>query len=329
MILVHGENCKLVHFIGALKQTYPFPRASERPAQSKFLAILMNAHIVIFVVACLICALAPVHAQSTISPTDRHAYAANAGWLDLFPSSGNGVVVTDTYLRGKAYAANFGWISLSSGVPGNGHTFSNSSATDYGVNLAADGKLIGYAYAANIGWINFEQTHGQSKIDLATGKFSGHAYSANIGWIALDTAFSELVTLSINRPDSDGDGLANGWELKHFSNHTTANATTDHDGDGCTDLEEYGAGTNPLDANSNLRITAHSYNTALTEATITFTTVATRRYKLEYSADLTNWTNSTLGTFGPAPTPTTTSILTALPTPAPQRFFRVQAVALP
>lgn len=45
-------------------------------------------------------------------------------------------------------AANFGWIDPGDGAPANGHTYSNTSATDFGVNLAASGALTGYAYAA-------------------------------------------------------------------------------------------------------------------------------------------------------------------------------------
>jgi hypothetical protein len=76
-------------------------------------------------------------ASSTISTTDRHAYAANAGWIDFRPTAGDGVRVDETFLSGYAYAANFGWIHLGDGSPENGHSYSNNSSSDYGVNLAA------------------------------------------------------------------------------------------------------------------------------------------------------------------------------------------------
>ncbi len=56
------------------------------------------------------------HAQSTISPTDRYAYAANAGWIDFRVSAPDGVRVSDTCLAGLAYGANFGFIDLGNGV---------------------------------------------------------------------------------------------------------------------------------------------------------------------------------------------------------------------
>ncbi len=269
-----------------------------------------------------------VHAQSTISSTDRYTFAANAGWLDFRADSANGVRVRDTSLAGNVYAANVGWINLGGGSPSNGHSYTNSSATDFGVNVAADGKLTGFAYGANIGWINFEQTHGQAQIDLRTGKFSGSAYSANIGWISLDTAFSDLATDGISRSDNDGDGIADAWEQLQFGNLTMASATSDRDSDGASDLNEYNSGTLPNDASSNLRIVSHNYASAFTSASISFTTVATRNYRIEFDEDLVGtWTNSSLGTISPTGTITAGNLVSL--SPAPRRFFRVIAVPLP
>lgn len=39
--------------------------------------------------------------------------------------------------------------------------------------------------------------------------------------------------------DTDADGLPDAWEMLHFGNLTTANAKTDWDGDGYTDLTEF------------------------------------------------------------------------------------------
>jgi hypothetical protein len=264
-------------------------------------------------------------APSTISPADRYAYAANAGWLDFRADTTSGVRVADTTLSGYAYAANFGWIHLGSGTPTNGHTYSNTTATDYGVNLSPSGNLTGSAYAANVGWITFEQTHGQPRLDLRTGKFSGSAYSANLGWISLATT---LATTTIARPDTDGDGLADSWEMLNFNNLTTATATSDRDGDGASDLAEYTAGTLPTDASSRLRITAQSFPSPTT-ANLTWTSVPTRSYRLEYDEDLVgSWTNSALGTLTPTAGTSTTGNLTAL-TATPRRFFRAVALPLP
>jgi hypothetical protein len=265
--------------------------------------------------------------QSTISNTDRYAYAANAGWLDFRNESTNGVRVADTALSGYSYAANFGWIHFGDGTPNNGHTYSNTSAADCGVNVSPSGSLTGYAYAANVGWINFEQVQGQPTLDLRTGKFTGSAYSANLGWIALDTTFSDLATTSISRSDSDSDGIADSWENLNFGNLATATASTDQDGDGASDLSEYNAGTLPNDASSQLRIVSHSYPSA-SQADLSWTSVTTRNYRLEYDDDLVGvWTNSALGAIAPTGL-LTSGNLTALSS-APRRFFRAVAVPLP
>jgi hypothetical protein len=49
--------------------------------------------------------------------------------------------------------------------------------------------------------------------------------------------------------DTDGDGLADAWELQYFGS-LSANATDDSDGDGMNNLREFRSGTNPTDAQS-------------------------------------------------------------------------------
>lgn len=282
----------------------------------------------ISIISLLVCGwLTTAAAQtSTIHATNRYAYAANAGWMDLRPSPTDGVWVEDTCLAGYAYAANVGWIGFGDGTPNNGHSYSNSSSTDYGVNIDALGRLSGYAYGANIGWIQFEQTQGQPKINLLTGEFTGYAYSANLGWISLQTTASTLATQSIYRPDSDSDGIADPWERFHFGNLITANASSDKDGDGAKDSAEYQAGTTPTDAASLLQITNYVSNDDWTIVGIDFTVVPSRLYRIEYDEDLVGpWTNSALGTFSPGSGPTLGKTLTGLSV-APRRFFRVVAV---
>jgi hypothetical protein len=263
-------------------------------------------------------------AQSTISTYDRYAYAANAGWIDFRTDATSGTRVLDTYLSGYVYAANLGWIHLGDGTPDNGHTYSSSSATDYGVNVSPTGQLTGYAYSANIGWIIFEQVHGLPTLNLITGKFTGHAYAANFGWIALDTTNSDLATTTIARPDGDSDGMPDTWEQLHFDNLTVASASTDSDGDGASDAAEYAAGTLPKDAYSRLRIISHSYPSA-SQANLVWTSVPSRLYRIEYDLDLVGvWAQSALGTISSAGSATGAS-LDGLPV-ATRRFIRVVAV---
>ena len=264
-------------------------------------------------------------ASSTISATDRFAHAANAGWIDFRPDGTHGVRVDESFLSGYAYAANFGWIHFGDGSPENGHAYTNTSSTDYGVNLAPDGSLSGLAYSANIGWITFEQHWGQPRLDYSTGRFSGHAHAANAGWIALDTPFSDLVTSSIAAPaDADGDGISDAWEMEHFEKLTLSSVSTDADGDGVSDHREYLAGTDPLDAASHLRIVSHSHDKDNTRTSLEFTTAPNRLYAIQQGDLKDNWIDAGFGLVTPE-SGTATTTRTFFHPAASKLFFRVQA----
>jgi hypothetical protein len=263
-------------------------------------------------------------ASSTISATDRFAHAANAGWIDFRPSAGDGVRIEERHLSGYAYAANFGWIHFGDGSPENGYAYTNTSSTDYGVNLTPDGSLSGLAYSANIGWITFEQHWGQPRLDYSTGRFSGHAHATNAGWIALDTPFSGLVASSIAAPaDADGDGISDAWEMEHFEKLTLSSVSTDADGDGVSDHQEYLAGTDPLDAASHLRIVSHNHDKDNTRTSLEFTTAPNRLYAIQQGDLKDKWIDAGFGLVTPEPGTTTTR--TFVHPPASKLFFRVQA----
>ena len=259
-------------------------------------------------------------AQSTISPTDRHAYGANFGWINFRPSAAEGLVVNETTLSGRAWSANFGWLYF-----GDNQTlpYANTSAANYGVNLAAGGQLTGYAWSPNAGWINFEQSRGQPRIDLLTGEFHGHAWSANAGWIKLDAAPAALRTTSIHITDSDNDGLGDAWEMQHFNNLTAANATTNADQDPASDLDEYRAGTTPADPASWLQVTSQALAPSGNSVTLRFTTAPARLYRIESSTDLQTWTAAG-DAFAPDAGPVTEKTI-AIPSSA-RRFFKVTAL---
>ena len=241
-----------------------------------------------------------------------------------------GVVFGEGYLSGLAYAANTGWINLGDGSPSNGHTYQNTS-NDHGVNHDGSGELSGYAWGANVGWINFgwagPSDSDRPRVNLVTGEFSGHVWSANIGWINLGTG--RLVAQSMHCPDVDGDGISDHWEQAHFGDLTTVNAGSDHDGDGMSDVAEYGANTNPDDSASYLRIVSHSYDAGYTQATLEFTSNESRLYRIEYSSDLgvmDAWTDSPLGTFHPDTGSTTTKTVTFSAAAETKYFFRAVAI---
>lgn len=264
------------------------------------------------------------HSDTTFGPSNHSAYGANVGWVNLAGDITNGVIVGETYLSGNAYAGNCGWICFGN-TPSNGTTYNNTTATNYGVNHDGTGNLSGYAYGANIGWINFgwaaAADGNRPRFDLSSGSFSGYAYSSNCGWIALGSGFLSSATLL--RVDTDGDGISDAWERKHFGNLTAADASSDSDGDGVSDVDEYVADTAPLDSNS-FQKTSFAPSGDRHSVTIDFTSKPTRRYRILMSTDLTTWIDSGLGVITPDAGSTTHRTF-GIPT-STRRFFRVQTV---
>jgi hypothetical protein len=63
--------------------------------------------------------LSTCFAATTVTTTNRYAYAANAGWVDGCRDTNNGAVIGEYVCSGYLYAANVGWINLGGGGPAN------------------------------------------------------------------------------------------------------------------------------------------------------------------------------------------------------------------
>lgn len=244
-------------------------------------------------------------AQSTIKADAKHVYGANIGWLDLRATGqeAHGLRVGEYICSGYIYSANVGWINCGDGSAANGIQYSNTSNTDFGLNVVGDGRLSGYAYGANIGWIRFDPTIASPpRYNLLNGKLAGYAYGANVGWINLGDG-SVHITASIEQiipgEDTDGDQIADAWErLRAAGNLNTLGAhPADRDGDGESDYQEYLADSNPLDRDSALRITEYVRDTVNLEADITFTSTPTRTYEIFSATDLASFGDTGLPRF--------------------------------
>ena len=296
-----------------------------------------------FALAMTLLRIVSAHAgTATINPTNSCAWGANIGWTSWRPdpdaTNTTGVRIEEFICSGYIYAANIGWINLGNGfIPSAGpplHVqYSNSSPTDFGVNYQIDPAqpgvaiLRGYAYGANIGWINFEAT-GNPRVSLFTGTFSGYAYSANCGWINLNDALGRVQTDHVAPGlDSDGDGIADAFEILYFGDLTTANVTSDRDGDGISDRDEYFDGTNPLLRDDKLRIISFATNPNGTSSPINWTSTTARLYLIETNPDLVSmWSPDPIFgmPFAPDSGSSTARILTAAS--ATKRFYRVKSV---
>lgn len=83
--------------------------------------------------------------------------------------------------------------------------------------------------------------------------------------------------------DSDGDGLADGWEEFYFGNHSPS-ASADPDGDGFTNTQEQLAGTNPLDPTSLFRTTA--FTKSGTTINVSWRGRVSQAYRVYFSSTL-------------------------------------------
>ena len=121
----------------------------------------------------------------------QYAYGENVGWINLEPSLGPGMTVTDSAVEGYAWGENTGWINL--------------SPVNYGgVFNDGTGNLSGYAWGENVGWINLAPTGAGVTIEPSTGVFSGYAWGENIGWINFAPTSGGVKTSW--RGVSEGDG---------------------------------------------------------------------------------------------------------------------------
>lgn len=271
---------------------------------------------------------------STITPAARYTYAANFGWLNwrTRPLAVDAPVIETTMLHGKVYSANVGWIDLGDGTPSGATGNYTQSGGDIGVNHDGAGGLTGYAYGANIGWIFFDPSIADPpRVDLITGAFSGYAYSANCGWIHLGSIKTRISTGTDSEPlagGGSGDGIADTWEreralaagfLGNDLHLLGSSPTSDYDGDGVSDRDEFIADTNPFVANEKLKVTGFSVNPATGDIDLDWTGSTRRAYTVYCSSDLVTWspvgdplTGSSLGMNLPPPVST-------------HLFFRVSA----
>jgi len=153
---------------------------------------------------------------SNVDPAHKFCWAENVGWLNWrrdVPGTGDGVVVTATYLEGPVWAENVGWINVGNGPPAHGVHYANDPAdsSTFGVNVdRATGELFGRAWGENIGWISFDTraTQGphnqQGRLDICANRLRGYAWGENIGWINLD----DTVHFMALGPDCHGGDVA-------------------------------------------------------------------------------------------------------------------------
>jgi len=178
------------------------------------------------------------------------------------------------------------------------------------------GALVVMRFRANPGTV----PGMASPITFADRGLSGQ-YGRDFAWSGTVSHGNGNVRVVSATDDANANGLPDWWEETHFGGPTNANALADEDGDGMTNLQEFLAGTDPLDSSGVLCL-----QIARREAEgwrLSFASAAGENYRVETSDDLLEW--QALG----ADIPGTGQPIEVLDENTPgvsSRFYRVKVV---
>ncbi len=115
----------------------------------------------------------------------------------------------------------------------------------------------------------------------ASNAVSTQAYRVIVRNLAQTNVNANALFNIITLADADRDGLADIWEMANgFDTNNTADASLDADGDTMSNRAEFIAGTDPLNAESYLKVHSIAANSG---ATLTFGAISNRTYSVQYS----------------------------------------------
>jgi hypothetical protein len=129
--------------------------------------------------------------------------------------------------------------------------------------------------------------------------FVGDMDEVRISIPALQTVAAEP-----NDPfDSDGDGMPDPWEEQYFGSHRGGTSVSDADSDGFLDVDEFRAGTSPLDSASLLKLNGIVPEGSAGELNIFWQSVDGKTYRILSATNLLDgiWTTNVTGVSGTAP----------------------------
>ncbi len=229
--------------------------------------------------------------SSNSASGNRNSYSpqvSSDGRYIVFSSSATNLVpddannVSDIFVYDRALNSTFLVSRGSDGQPGDGPSTHPM--------LAPDGRTIVFtSFAGNLATADFNLTR-------------------------------DVFTLRLGGPDTDADGMDDEWELTCFDS-LDHDGSLDSDSDGSSDLEEYRAGTNPVNNSSVLRVLSASHAVGDT-ILITWNSEPGRRYRVQFKRDVTApiWTDipGVISATGNTSTTTDTTVAGE-----PRRFYRV------
>ena len=128
------------------------------------------------------------------------------------------------------------------------------------------------------------QNHGSLGGAFSASEGSSVSVSNTQGFVLFN--FIDSSSENPEEEDADFDGMPDTWESSYGLDHLTANNANDQDGDGLSNLEEYIAGTSPIDGSDSFNISG-SYS--IDQFEINLPTISGREYTVHISTDLEAW----------------------------------------
>lgn len=94
----------------------------------------------------------------------------------------------------------------------------------------------------------------------------------------------DVFAIRLGGPDTDADGIDDEWELAYFGN-LDRNGSGDADRDGASDIDEYRAGTSPVDEDSIFRVLSTTF-TAGDSVQNVWNSEAGHRYRVQSKSNI-------------------------------------------
>ena len=140
-----------------------------------------------------------------------------------------------------------------------------------------------------------ENLPAELSFDASSGMISGSPVAGGTIDVSLSaTNDGGIGTLPLTieiLADSDGDGMPDPWEQTHGLNILfPGDSLLDTDGDSLNNLEEFLAGTDPLNPSSTFLVHPFGRNAVGGQITLSWSSVAGKRYQVLYSSNMINWT---------------------------------------
>lgn len=144
-------------------------------------------------------------------------------------------------------------------------------------NLTAIGGTVDWTNVVKTFTLNADVSEG--RIDLVWDHTNGTAWIDDV-WFG--------TTNGTASSDTDLDGIDDDWEIANFGNLTTVNATSDYDGDGFLDINEYLAGTQPTNTGSALTAQGDDSGMSGDAFIVKWSSVSGKSYTLQVCTNLGN-----------------------------------------